>query len=342
MAHEHRIIEGPYLADLLYQPQALSDTVSGLQLLPDLGPETFDRIVLTGMGGSLHSLHPLNLELIEHGFTPLMVETSELIYYQRGLLDPRTLLVVVSQSGSSAETLRLLDEAGPGAKIVGVTNTADSPLAKRATPAVVTCAGAEATVSSKTVVAALVALRWLAASLCKQDLARTRAELEQAAPAAARYLARWRDHAASLAVQLDGVRDVFFTGRGSSLAAVGVGGLILKESAHIHSEGLSGAGYRHGPFEMVGPEVFVLVFEGDPATAPLNRRLVDDVRRAGGRAALCGPGADFDAFRLPEVPPSIRPVLEMLPVEMISLAFAALSGREAGRFERITKVTTGE
>ena len=67
-----------------------------------------------------------------------------------------------------------------------------------------------------------------------------------------------------------------------------------------------------------------------------------DVRAAGARAFLAGPGADEPAFRLPELGDLARAVLELLPVEMITLALAALHGREAGRFERATKVTATE
>ncbi|MBI4876230.1 MAG: SIS domain-containing protein [Acidobacteria bacterium] len=336
------VIEGPYLADLLFQPQALADTLAGLTPLPSLAPEKFRRIVLTGMGGSLHTLHPLSLQLIGHGFTSLVAETSELVYSMSGLLGSGTLLVALSQSGRSAETVRLLEGCGRGVTTIGITNTAGSPLAERADVTVLTRAGPEASVSSKTVLAALLALAWLGDCLCGKDLARTARELAEAAPAAGSYLARWREHVASLCGELAGVRDVFLVGRGASLAAAGVGGLIIKESTHVHSEGMSSAAFRHGPFEMLSPEVFVLVLEGDPATAPLNRALVGDIRNAGGRAALAGPGAELDVFRLPEVPPAVRPILEMLPVEMISLALAALAGREAGRFERIAKVTTTE
>lgn len=342
MALDLSTVEGPYLNDLLYQPRALADTAAALEPVSESLAGKRERIVLTGMGGSLQSLHPLNLQLIEAGFTSIVAETSELVHSMRPLVDTRSLIVVVSQSGRSAETLRLLDLCGSGIATVGVTNTADSPLASRASAVVLTKAGPEFSVSSKTVVASLVALRWLGDCFCRRDLALARSELEQAAPAAAEYLARWKDHVAALAGALEGVRDIFFTGRGASLAAAGVGGLIVKEAAHVHSEGLSSAAYRHGPIEMLSREVFVVVFEGDPAVAPLNRGLVEDIRKAGGRAELAGPGAEMDAFRLPAVPASIRPVMEVLPVEMITLAAAALQGREPGRFERITKVTTVE
>jgi glutamine---fructose-6-phosphate transaminase (isomerizing) len=334
------LVKGPYLDDLLFQPRALSDTLANLRALPDPDPGKYRRIVLTGMGGSFHALHPLHLQLIGHGFTSLMAETSELVYSMRGLLDSGTLLIVVSQSGRSAETLRLLDARGPGVTTIGVTNTADSPLASRADATVLTHAGSEYSVSSKTVLAALMALAWVGDCLCGKDLVQTRSELEQAAPAVALYLRRWEHHVAILSSVLQGARHVFFTGRGASLAAAGVGGLIVKEATHAHSEGMSSAAFRHGPFEMLSPEVFVLVFDGDPATAALNRALVEDIRDAGGRACLAGTDSGPEPFRLPEVPAPVRPIVEMLPVQMMSLALAALAGREPGKFERITKVTT--
>jgi glucosamine--fructose-6-phosphate aminotransferase (isomerizing) len=334
------VIEGAYLGDLLDQPKALADTLAGLVPLPRV--DGFDRIVLTGMGGSFQILHPLYLKLTAHGFHVLTAETSELIYSMPRVLDARTLLVAVSQSGRSAETVRLLGNPGRRPKIIGVTNTPSSPLALAADVTVMTYAGPEFSVSSKTTVTSLMALEWLGDNLCSADLTATRSRLEQAAPAAAGYLARWRDHVGALSEELAGIRHLFIAGRGTSLAAVGLGGMIMKEAAHFHSEGMSSAAFRHGPLEMLGPDCYMLVFEGDPATAPLNRALVDDICQAGARAALAGVSARMDALRLPEVPGEIRPIIEMLPLQMISLALAALAGREAGVFERITKVTTTE
>jgi len=294
------------------------------------------------MGGSFQILHPLYLKLNAHGFHVLTAETSELIHSMPRALDARTLLVVVSQSGRSAETVRLLGGGGQRPKVIGVTNTPSSPLALASDITVLTHAGPEFSVSSKTTVTSLAALEWLGDNLCSADIAATRSRLEQAAPAAAGYLARWRDYVGALSDELTGIRHLFIAGRGASLAAVGIGGMIMKEAAHFHSEGMSSAAFRHGPFEMLGPDCYLLVFEGDAATAPLNRALVEDVRRAGARAALAGAGAGMDALRLPDVPGQVRPIVEMLPLQMISLALAALAGREAGVFERITKVTTTE
>ncbi|MBC8011193.1 MAG: SIS domain-containing protein [Burkholderiales bacterium] len=142
-----------------------------------------------------------------------------------------------------------------------------------------------------------------------------------------------------LAALLAPARSLFLTGRGASLAAVGAGALILKESTRMHAEGMSAPSFRHGPLEMCGPHLAVFAYEGDVATVALNRLLVADVRAAGGVAALVGPSAESAALRLPVVESPLRPLFEMPPAQMISLALAARQGREPGRFERATKVT---
>src|SRR5271166_6675767 len=91
-------IRGPYLDDLLAQPEALRDThaaLSNTQVFADLAstctPQRFPRIVLTGMGGSLFALHPLAIELAAHGWTPVLLETSELVHTYPALLTPSSL-----------------------------------------------------------------------------------------------------------------------------------------------------------------------------------------------------------------------------------------------------------
>ena len=349
MQAEFSIIEGEYLGDILDQPRAMQETLKGLddssalqRIAARVQKGEFRTIVLTGMGASFHVLHPIHLDLIDHGFISLMVETSELIHYNQRLLDPRTLIVAVSQSGQSAETIRLLEMNQHRSAVVGVTNTADSPLAKESDAAIVTRAGKEFSVSCKTYLASVMALKWLADILGARDLAVSRQELLAAVPAISEYLNHWKEHVAAFAQRLEGVRNLFMVGRGASLAAVGAGSLTIKESDHVHAEGMSSAAFRHGPFEMLSENIFVLVFAGDDKTRDLNIRLRDDIRAQRGRAELVGEHSDFAPCILPKVPPSVWPILEVLPGQMITLALAALAGREAGRFERATKITTTE
>jgi glucosamine--fructose-6-phosphate aminotransferase (isomerizing) len=251
--------------------------------------------------------------------------------------------VLVSQSGRSAEIVRLLETVrGRGIVTDGLTNTADSPLAREATATVLTRAGEEATVSCKTYLAAQMALAWLGDVLAGGTGEATRAALAETITGAADYLASWPSHAEWLAERLLGVRAVYYTGRGPSLAAAASAGLITKESTHRPSEGMSGAAFRHGPMEMLDEGIFLLAFAGGARTRALNDALVADVRAAGARAFLAAEDAPEPALRLPAVAEVARPVLELLPVEMITLALAARDGREAGRFDRATKITATE
>lgn len=121
------------------------------------------------------------------------------------------------------------------------------------------------------------------------------------------------------------------------LTAPGRRGGIPAEVPHLvnmveHQYVRSGLKRRPGP----------LVFAGDVATAAVNSRLVRDIADAGGRGALAGEDVEPGVYRLPRVPASVRPIVEILPVEMMTLALASIAGREAGKFERATKVTTTE
>jgi len=349
MLTDFSIIEGEYLRDLLNQPESVRNTLAYLRPVPeleqvarDLADGRFRRAVLTGMGGSYHALYPLYLQLVNRGWPALLVETSELLGSMAEILDSNTLLIAASQSGRSAETVRLVDFGPRRPCVIGITNTPDSPLALKSDVMVLTQAGAESSVSCKTYVATLTAVAWTAAVLFGNDLNETVASFERAATAMETYLAKYRQHVQSLSSELDGTGDVFVTGRGVSLAAAGTGGLILKESTHLHAEGMSSAAFRHGPFEMLSDKIFVLVFEGSGTGAVLNAALVQDIREAGGRAALVSENAALDVFRLPAVPYTARPLVEILPVQMMSLVLAAQRGHEPGRFRLAMKVTTVE
>ena len=344
-----RIIEGDYVRDIRDQPAALRNTLAQLsppsplnRLAAKLNRGRFERIVLTGMGSSFHVLHPLNLALVAAGFTPILVETSELIHYENQFLNAKTLVVAVSQSGKSAEVVRLLEINRRQAPMIAVTNSPRSPLANSSEATLCTRAGKEFSVSCKTYLTALLGLRWLGDVLCEQDLRKTREELREAPLAVECYLANWKDHVRTLAGQLEGIRHLFLVGRGASLAAVGTGALIIKESAHFPAEGMSSAAFRHGPFEMLRGETFVLAFAGDPKTRELNHRLWQDIRQKDGRADIVGETGSGQPYCLPSVPLSLLPILEILPVQMVTLALAACRGREAGRFELASKVTTVE
>lgn len=339
-------IRGPYFQDLQAQPEVLRWLVERLERAVNPWPapaREFGRVVLTGMGSSWYAQYPLHLALHRCGLSSSWVETSELLLGYESLYRTDTLVVAVSQSGESAEIVNLLKRRQEFGAILGVTNAPESTLGRNATSTWLLHAGQEATVSCKTYLATLALLHVLSAALTGGQVTQALADLRGIIPFVTNYLRNVDAHVGAMAGAVSGVRSVFVTGRGASLATAGTGGLILKESTRRHAEGMSAAGFRHGPLEMVGADVQVLVCAGGPSVAGLHRRLVSDIIQAGGRAALIGAGDDVEeVFKVPEVPASLLPLVEILPVQMLSLALAARDGIEAGRFQRASKITTQE
>ena len=346
-----QVIEGAYLADILAQPSVLLDGIAALDLLGEssalaalVSHGRFGRIVMTGMGSSLHATYPLYLQLILAGYHCVWIETSELLVGFEPVYAADTLLIVVSQSGESAEVVQLLKRSSAFGYIIGVTNHAASTVGRSSRTTLLMHAGTEATVSCKTYVATLAVLSWLAATLIGQGPQHVLAALKQCHIGVVEYLGRWREHVESLRDTVDGVDAVFVTGRGRSLATAGTGGLILKESTRRASEGMSCAAFRHGPLEMADTRTLLIVLEGDKTTAALNRLIYADVLSGGGRAAFVSStdAASAAVWRLPAVADAVRPIVEILPIQMLSLAVAARDDVEAGCFRRASKITATE
>lgn len=346
---DFQIVEGQYLRDILDQPRALAATLLRLEISPALEALArrvregeIKRMVLTGMGASLHALYPLELQLAVAGLNVVTVETSEFIHYLPRLIAEDVLLVAVSQSGESAEIIRLLELNCGLAPVVGITNDANSTLARRALASLITHAGAEFTVSCKTYVTALTALRLLGALLCDEDSEKVQQQMGMLPSVFTSYLDSWKDHARSIADELEDIRQIFLLGRGPSLAAARVGALTLKESVRFYSEGMSGAAFRHGPLEMLNHQIFAVVYGGAETTRALQQNLARDIQNAGGRTAWVSEDAGRCPWKIPLVPEDLRHLVEILPAQMITVGLAAQKGIEAGRFVIATKVTTTE
>ncbi|HEY9075730.1 MAG TPA: SIS domain-containing protein [Anaerolineaceae bacterium] len=340
-------MELTYVRDILDQPHALSETLAGLEntrlppsFLAEYQAGRWQRIVLTGMGSSHYVLLPLYRRLIADGKSAWLVETAELLYSTPALLTKDTLLVVASQSGESAEIVRLMENAGSQLTSIAITNTPGSRLAQRAMHTILTLAGEEGAVSCKTYITALAAQTWLGDQLIGGH---PEFPLLAGVPTLVqKYLAHWQEYVSLLKHILQGVRHVIYTGRGDSLAAAWEAGLTTKEATLLPAEGMSSAAFRHGPEEMTGSELFVVVFEGTGAGVALNRKLAEEVKALGGRSALVRRGDAIDPFCLPDVPDPALPMLETLPFQMMTLALAEMNGVRPGEFRHGGKVTATE
>jgi glutamine---fructose-6-phosphate transaminase (isomerizing) len=345
-----------YLAEIAEQPGILDhlgevfdaswgEALAGVRA--DLESGRFDRVILTGMGGSLHGAHPAHLAMSRLLSIPVLLwESGELTQQAPGIVTPRTLLIAISQSGESGEVRRLTEAETRPACAISITNGPDNALARWAQIAIATAAGPEKTASTKTYTAGLAALHMVVAHLTGKAqgaaddvraLSRTVADLLVRLPAETEAAARHLGHIAPLPV----------IGRGDSFASAAMAALLIEEAAKLPGEALTGGQFRHGPLELVRDGFRAVVYLGEGAARPLSEALVERIADLGGRVAVIGThsGPASDAvlpIALPEVAPGLLPLLEILPVQFLVIPLAVARGFEPAAFLNAQKITTGE
>ncbi|MFO7170130.1 MAG: SIS domain-containing protein [Chloroflexota bacterium] len=300
------------------------------------------RVLVAGMGSSYFAAYPAVLRLQAAGFSAALVEIAELLHFG-GALGEDTLLVLVSQSGETIEAVRLLDERALPGKLIAVTNSPGSTLARRATHVVETLAGSEQTVATKTYTMALLALALLAALAAGEAPAALFERLQPALQAAERAASEGQALVERLPDEWLEQGPLTLVGRGPSLASALSGGLLFKETAKVAAEGMSTAQFRHGPIEIAGPGHRAIVIAGPGPTRPLDLKMAADLRASGSRVLVVGhapPDVADVVFALPEV--WLAPLAEIIPLQLMARRMAQRAGIEPGSFRYITKVTAVE
>jgi glucosamine--fructose-6-phosphate aminotransferase (isomerizing) len=341
-----------FVEELLRQPETLGTAI------PKFAPDSLawisqsirsgriDRIVMTGMGASHYGTYPAWLILAQHGHPAYWVETAELLHYAMELIKPKTLLWITSQSGRSAEVHSLLELLGQGrgATILAVTNETDSPLAERADFVMPLYAGEELTVSTCTYLNTLAATQLTALEAVGIPIAQGKDDLLATAHSISQYLESWESRVNLLRSTARGMGHLIALGRGSSYATAMVGALILKEAAKIDAEGMSAGQFRHGPLELAGPGLTVLVLESPPQTSDLDRRLARSLL-ANGTDCYWGSSTHDDELPTLMIPSSSgigRPAAEITLFQLLSVAICQEVGISPGVLLRSGKVTLEE
>ena len=214
-------------------------------------------VVIVGMGSSRSAALPA-VTTIGACWPADVREAGELLHYGMGAIRPDALVVLVSQSGRSVETAAVAERlrAAGHPRIVAVTNDTASPIASMADVVLPMLAGDEATVATKTWVTTFSVLALLARTLVEQSAT---FQLPEDALRAMHDGVGRTDVAAVAAAGMAGCSSLVVVGRGPALAAADYGGLPLKETAGMPAECLAGGSFRHGPLEIVGPHVGVVV-----------------------------------------------------------------------------------
>lgn len=347
-----------YLDEIDEQPASIR-RLTGL-LTPALAAEadrlrqamadgSITHVILTGMGGSLHSAYGSWLRLSQSLPVPVSLwDTSELIQQAPGLLRKGTMVIGISQSGESVELRRMAEIDDASTMRISITNTVDNSLARWAGLKLATKVGPEQTVSTKTYTAGLVALYMLESLLIGQS-ENLRREIEELADAAAGLLPRLPSDAEAALGFLGHDAPIVFMGRGASYSSAMMAALVTAEAAKASTQALSGGQFRHGPLELVRAGFRSVMFMGDGAVRSLNLKTLADIEAFGGRCLVIEPedaktreSAGIRPLRLPRVSAPLLPVLEILPIQLLMVPMAIARGFKPAHFLNGAKVTVIE
>lgn len=347
-----------YLDELRGQPQALRRAAAGLSdqlaVLGRLAERAGSGpIVCTGMGGSYAVCHAPVTEMAGRALQVSMADAAELVDFRRPTLLSNTLLVAVSQSGESAEVVRLVNTLRSQAsrpQIVSVTNGLNNPLAAGADLAFDTRAGDELGPSTLTFGNALVVLSALtlvlAGETAESAVASTRQATDQAATAAETFLSAHPQLTEELRSWLGDNSVLALLGRGAARAATEMGSLLLKEAARFPAESLETAQFRHGPLELAGPHAAVAIVATESATSERDQRLAQQLSEAGTAVFVISPEGSGppSGLRLGtgQLPRTLSPAVSVIPFQLLAGALAGERGYEPCALERASKVTVYE
>jgi glucosamine--fructose-6-phosphate aminotransferase (isomerizing) len=348
----------PFLAEICAQPDtlrrsalALNGQRDELERIRDVGAEA-RTIVFTGMGSSYDASYPAVNDLAGRGVPAILVDTAELLHFRRAILGPGTLVVIVSQSGESAEIVKLADSIEAQRSrpfVVSVTNGLANELAPRADVRLDTKAGRETGPSTVTFSAALTTLSGVARLLAGDSIGtaidRTRTAAEGAALSAERLLDDPEAEATRLGELMGRGGVLVVLGRGPARAAAEMGALLLKECG-VMAESLESAAFRHGPLELAGPGMSAIVLATEPETRRLDLGLAADLVGAGAEVLVITPDGEepkgAHAIATGFIDRAMMSAVSIIPVQLLAWRLALVHGRTPGAYTRASKVTTRE
>ncbi|MBQ3059464.1 MAG: glutamine--fructose-6-phosphate transaminase (isomerizing) [Desulfovibrio sp.] len=352
------------IKEIFEQPRVISDGLTGriapgkrAILLPELdGLPIPERLHIVACGTSYHS-GLWGRHLLEHwAGVPVQVEiASEFRYRERLLLGKNDMVLVISQSGETADTLAALRRARQqGTTVLGLCNVVGSSIAREASAIIYTQAGPEISVAStkamcsQMLMLSMMALYWagrsarMNASACQKQIALLDdlpAMLEEALPSMherARQLSRIYAQAASF----------FYLGRGHCFALALEGALKLKELSYIHAEGYSAGEMKHGPIALIDPDfpTFALALDDD-LFPKVKSNIVEVQARQGKVIALTNPHVDLhvdDRWDIPSLPAPLSAFTALPALQLFSYEMADYLGKDVDQPRNLAKSVTVE
>jgi glucosamine--fructose-6-phosphate aminotransferase (isomerizing) len=350
------------------QPRAVADTLLD-RLLPDgtlaldevhLTNDEFrsiDKVFIVACGSSYHAGLMAKYAIEHWARVPVEIDISSEFRYRDPVLDSRTLVIGVSQSGETVDTFQAVREARRlGAKVLVISNVVDSSMAREADAVLYTRAGPEVGVAStKTHLAQITALQILALYLAQargtlsptdaRDVLRGIGEL----PGKVALALERSAEVEAVARRYGDSPSFIFLGRHVGYPVALEGALKLKEISYVRAEGFPGGELKHGPIALVEPgTVVIAVLTRTPVWEKMMAN-VAEVKSRGATVVLVANDGDDETARqadavlwVPETETLFSPVVDVVPLQLFAYHLARLHGHDVDRPRNLAKVVTVE
>jgi glutamine---fructose-6-phosphate transaminase (isomerizing) len=358
--------------EIFEQPRALEDTLrgrvdleAGKVIAEEMGlsredVKRFTRVYFVACGTSSHAAMTARYWVEQLARIPAFVEIGSEVRYREPVFSSTDLVVAVSQSGETLDTLAAVKAAkAAGAHILAVANVVDSALPRTAHGALYTHAGPEIGVAStKCFTTQLLALLLLSVYLgqergtLKQSEARRILQALYAVPAQVREILGSADSIRAIAKTHLRARDMLFLGRGPNYPIALEGALKLKEISYIHAEGYAAGEMKHGPIALIDENMPVVVIV--PRDQHFEKTLsnMQEVRAREGQVIAVATVGDQDVagvlessanlISIPKAEPEVLPFLTVVPLQLLSYFMADLKGTDVDQPRNLAKTVTVE
>jgi len=360
------------LKEIAEQPKAVSDTLLGrigrdghIQLdemrITDSDLRLVDKVIVIAAGTSFHA-GLIAKYAIEHWTRiPVDVEIASEFRYRDPVVDSRTLVIPISQSGETMDTLMALRHAREqGAKVLAISNTQGSTIPRESDAALYTHAGPEVAVASTKafltqIVAAYLVGLYLAqirGNMFGDEIASVVRDLQDM-PQKIDLVLDTVEGVRELARSLAESRSVLFLGRHVGYPVALEGALKLKELAYMHAEGFPAGELKHGPIALIEQGMPVIVVVPPPGgRAPIHEKLISNIQEVRARGAFTivvategdeavTPYADH-IIRVPSSPTLLQPLLTVVPLQVFACEMATARGHDVDQPRNLAKSVTVE
>lgn len=326
--------------------------------IPDFDLSSVKRVTIVACGTSYYAGMVAKYWFEQFARVAVDIDVASEFRYRAPVMEEGGLMIVISQSGETADTLAALRHAkSEGQTIAAVVNVPTSTMAREADLLLPTHAGPEIGVAStKAFTCQLAVLAALAANLAKAKGRMNAAEEKEIvrhlseAPAALNAALAYDEAIEGMAGAVAGARDVLYLGRGTDYPLALEGALKLKEISYIHAEGYAAGEMKHGPIALIDENVPVIVIA---PSGPLFEKTVSnmqEVQARGGKVVLI---SDYDGIEaagegciatitMPKVHPLIAPIVYAVPVQLLAYHVAVAKGTDVDQPRNLAKSVTVE